>query len=65
VLCQLLVEHYSKTGLSVHILPHRLFSIGQQCVAIDMTVALGARPAHHPSRLDSQTPHAIDVTLQC
>ena len=30
VLCQLLVEHYSKTGLSVHILPHRLFSIGQQ-----------------------------------
>lgn len=27
---QLLVEHYSKTGLSVHILPHRLFSIGQQ-----------------------------------
>jgi hypothetical protein len=30
VLCQLLTEHYSKTGLSVHILPHRLFSIGQQ-----------------------------------
>mmetsp|Transcript_66857 Transcript_66857/g.151041 ORF Transcript_66857/g.151041 Transcript_66857/m.151041 type:complete len:151 (-) Transcript_66857:61-513(-) len=27
---QLLVEHYSKTGLGVDILPHRLFSIGQQ-----------------------------------
>ena len=30
VLCQLLMDHYSKTGLSVYILPHRLFSIGQQ-----------------------------------
>lgn len=29
-MAQLLVEHYSKTGLAVHILPHRLFSIGQQ-----------------------------------
>lgn len=30
VLCQLLVEHYTKTGLNVQILPHRFFSIGQQ-----------------------------------
>ncbi len=30
MLCQLLVEHYGKTGLSVDILPHRLFSIGLQ-----------------------------------
>jgi hypothetical protein len=30
VLCQLLIEHYSKHGLRVKILPHSLFSIGQQ-----------------------------------
>ena len=30
VLCQLLIEHYSKFGLRVKILPQRFFSIGQQ-----------------------------------